>query len=24
MRDTRLPFLDSRTWRAASHGIGVL
>ncbi len=22
-RDTRLPFLDSRTWRAASHGIGV-
>ena len=22
-RDTRLPFLDSRTWRPASHGIGV-
>lgn len=22
-RDTRLPFLDSRTWRPTSHGIGV-
>jgi predicted glycosyl hydrolase (DUF1957 family) len=22
-RDARLPFLDSRTWRAASHGIGI-
>jgi hypothetical protein len=22
-RDTRLPFLDSRTWRPASHAIGI-